>query len=452
MVDPPGKARHCTLMLMAAAVLADCAPEDVQKRALARYSFLFADAALEWMRRWRNQLKRDTSTKRHAAVCKPRLQRLEAALDDAGDIRDYLAAKRQPKDAVRASDLEATAELWAAVNPATVSEIGIAAIEAFDSLSKSPPGTTIAQWVGLDATYGQAVTDALPRRDPGYWYAAADSSADLRPNTLPIAQGGPIGRRVAEINDVAEHLDVLLRLAPILDGALLYDWLIRSALAVELNTLFDLVVGSPPGQPSKVVPLLELCRSDRSEDGKVAVQDFRTFRRLIGEDGWVYIRWMRNSIGAHLDEELTLFDVHRHLMEFDYPGVVRLAEASLDFLDEVGSNRLGLKLLLLGERKIGSWPIDPAIEAPGRPSTAVPKPGWLADFFRRFDSPYMIVSGSNLGSPMIAGMSVGRKPKPRAPVTVRGKCERYLEPSGNSDLWVEGAVGTLASEAEPQVP
>lgn len=427
MVDPPGKARHCTLMLLAAAVLADCAPEDVQKRALARYSFLFADAALDWMRKWRNQLKRDAATQKHARACRPPLQRFDAALTEAGEIRDYLAAKRQPKDVLRASDIEATAQLWAAVNPANVSAIGLAAIASFDALIQAPEGTSIAQWVALDDAYRRAVKEALPRRDSKYWYAAADSSADLRPYTLPIAQGGPIGRRVAEVNDVAEHLDVLLRLAPVLDGALIYDWLVRSAFAVELNTLLELVVGPPPGRCSKLVPLLDLCRADQSDEGKMAVQDLQNLRRSIGEGGWVYLKWMRNSIGAHLDTDLSMLDVHRHLLELDYRGVVRMAEYILNFLDELGSNRLGLKLLLLRERKINSWPIDPAKRAPGRPSRSM-KSGWLANFFRRLDSPYMIVSPSSLGSGVIAGMTAGRKPKPRAEVTVRQKPETYLEP------------------------
>ena len=451
MVDPSGKARHCTLMLMASSVLADCAPEEVQKRALARYSFLFADAALEWMRKWRNQLRRDRSTQLHARNCKPSLRGLEAALEEAGEVRDYLAAKRQPKDSLRANDIEQTARLWAAVNPANVSAIGKAAIDSFDRLSNAPAGTTIAQWAALDPAHQRAVRDALPRRDPDYWYAAADSSADQRLHTLAVAQGGPIGRRVAEINDVAEHLDVLIRLAPVLDCALLYDWLIRSAFSVELNSLFDLVAGPPPGHPSKTIPLLDLCCADRSEEGKTAVEDLRAFRRRIGEEGWIYVRWLRNSIGAHLDKDIRVFDVHDHLLNLDYPGVVRLAETSLDFLDEVGAYRAGLELLLLGERKIKPWPADPATRAPGRPTSPLPRPGSLAGFFRRFDSPHMIVSASNLGSGVVAGMSAARKPKPRTAVKVRRKPERYFEPLGNPRLGIEATVGIRSPVAEAQV-
>jgi hypothetical protein len=66
------------------------------------------------------------------------------------------------------------------------------------------------------------------------------------------------------------------------------------------------------------------------------------------------------------------------------------------------------------------------------------KPGQLATFFQRFDSPYMIVSASSLASGMIAGMSAGRKPQPRAKVTVRQKPERYLEPVRWHPDWYSG--------------
>lgn len=189
MIDPAGKARHCTLMLLAAPVLADCAPDDVQKRALARYTFLFADSALDWMRRWKNQLKRDPASTRYAHACEPQLQKLANILEEVGEVRDFLAAKRQPRDSLRANDLESTALLWAAINPANISAIGIATIEAFDALSGATPGSSIADWVQLPPSYCRAVTGALPSRDREFWYLAADSSADLRPTLFPWLKG-----------------------------------------------------------------------------------------------------------------------------------------------------------------------------------------------------------------------------------------------------------------------
>jgi hypothetical protein len=428
MTDPPAKARHCVLMMLAAVALADSVPEEIHKRALARYSFLYADAGLEWMRKWRNRLKRDPPTANMAQAAKPAVDRLAAALDEAGDVRDYLAAKRQAVADLRADDLEATTLLWLAINPEAVGEIVVAAVEAFDTLDSAPSGASIRQLVGIPEDLVRLIDAAYERRDPSHWYAAADTSADLRRFTLQIAQGGPIGRRVAQINDVAANLDALLPLAPIVEDVLIPNWLVRSAIALELNGLLDLALGPPPGGSINVMyPLLDLCRADGSPDMSIAAEDLEGLAASIGASGWRYIRWLRNSIGAHVDSDLSIIDVHEHLLELDYQGIVNVAVGVLNFLDELGANRLGLKLLVLGERRIKSWPIDPSIRAPGRPSRPV-QPASLASVFRRFDSPYMIISASNLGSGLVAGMTAGRRPSPRPPTEVKGRPpNRYTE-------------------------
>lgn len=421
MIDPPAKARHCVLMMLAAVTLAESVPEEIQKRALARYVFLYADAGLEWMRKWRNRLKRDPPTARQAQAMKPAVDRLAKVLDEAGDVRDYLAAKRQALADLRADDLEATTALWSAITPQSVEDVLKAAVEAFDTLNSAPPGTSIAEWVGLPDGHRSQIAAAYDRRDPRYWYAAADTSADLRPYTLLVAQGGPVGRRVAQINDVATNLDALLPLAPIVEDLILFNWFVRSAIVLEFNGLLDLTFGPPPrGSTNVMQPLLALCRADGSPDMLVAADDLERFGATIGGAGWTYLRWVRNSISAHVDTDISIWDLYEHLLELDYRGIVHVAVTVLNYLDDVGANRLGLKLLLLGERKIRSWPIDPSIAAPGRPKNPV-QPASLADMFRRFDSPYMIVSASSLGSPILAGMTAGRRPSPRPPVVVQGR-------------------------------
>jgi hypothetical protein len=67
---------------------------------------------------------------------------------------------------------------------------------------------------------------------------SSETAADLREFTLPAASGGELGRRVAQIDDVAVHLDTLLAIAPICEYAFYYDWLIH--------------------------PLLDLCRNERT--------------------------------------------------------------------------------------------------------------------------------------------------------------------------------------------
>lgn len=427
MVDTQLKAQHCTMMLLAAATLADCAPEEAQKGALARYSFVFADAGLEWMRIWRNELARshEPGQQRHANACKPAVRQLAAALGEGDGVRDYLGAKRQEAAALRADDIDATLRLWDAVNPANVREIGKAAIETYDTLADVDGENSVAVWSALPDPLPHEIREALPRRDPTHWHLASDSAAGRRLHTLPAEGGGRIGQRITQINDVAMHLDVLLRLAPIAERALVYDWLVRSAITIELNALLDLTLGAPRGGNLNVVyPLVDLCRGQGREDSG---KNLERLRGSIGNDGWGYLRWMRNTIGAHLDRQLRMFEIHRHLVELDYQGVIRLAEYVLDFLDELGANDPGFGLLVLGERRISSWPIDSSVRAPGRPKSAVA--GSLANMFRRIDSPYMTVTASSMGSPVVAGIVAGRVPKPREKIGVNRTANRYLDPS-----------------------
>jgi hypothetical protein len=406
-------------MLLAARVLTGLAPEEVQQRAIARYIYMYADAFLLWGRRWRKQIARDPATTKQGPKANQHLRELAGALDAATGVRDLLAAKRHPAGSWRADDVEATARLWEAINPITADAITATSVAAYDALNASSPRSgSIAAVIGLPAEISVAVTDGLPLRDRAHWYLAADTSADQRPFTLAAAQGGELGRIIAQINDVAMHLDILLRIAPTVENVLTYDWLVKSALAVELNALLDLTVGPPPGGRYNVMfPLIELCRRGRP---KHVAGELRRLRDSIGTEGWLLIRWMRDKLGAHLDNDLTMTTIHGHLIELDYRGVVRLAEHVLDFLDALGATQLDLALLLIGERKITSWSTDPTKAAPGAPDPHG-SPGVMAAFFRRFDSPYMTMTASTLGSAVVAGITNGRKATAREPVTVLGR-------------------------------
>jgi hypothetical protein len=404
-------------MLLASGVLASCAPDEVQQRALARYAFLYGESLLLWARRWRNQLKRDPATAVGAQAAKPAVDTLAAVVLPTLGVRHYLAAKRQPLAGWRADDIEATSLLWAVVNPNTVQLINVAAVNAYHALKKAATGTgeAIAGYVQLDAARRAAVFGALPRRDPTHWYLAADTAADLREYTLPAAQGGELGRRIAQINDVAGHLDVLLRIAPVLEDSLPHDLLVRASLVTELSALLDLTLGPPPSHPRNVMyPLVDLCRRGRATQ---VANDLDRLRASIGPKGWDHVRWMRNRIGAHVDKDLTMFEIHQHLIELDYPGVIRLAEVVLDFLDGLGATRLDVSLLLIGERRITSWPTDPALAKPGVPTQRY-LPGALAHLFRTINSPYIAAAASTMGPAVLAGITSARTINPRNRITV----------------------------------
>jgi hypothetical protein len=406
-------------MVIAASTLAAYAPEDIQQRALARYVYLYADSLLLWGRRWRKQIARNPTTTKQGPKANWRLRELSKALEGASGVRDHISAKRHAVANWRADDVEGTARLWAAVNPVTANAITAAAIAAYDALNTAAaPATSVVDGMGLPASVVEAVASALPRRDPAHWYLAADTAADQRMFTLPAAQGGELGRLIAQINDVAAHLDVLLRIAPVLDDLLAYDWFVKSAITVELNSLLDLTLGPPPGARYNVMfPLIEVCRRGRP---KHVADDLQRLRDSIGTEGWLMIRWMRDKLGAHLDNELTISTIHRYLVEVDYQGIVRLAEHALDFLDALGAGQLDLPLLLIGERKINGWSTATEQAAPGAPSPCG-SPGVIAAFFRRLDSPYMALTTSTIGSAVLAGMASERTPHPRDRVTVVGR-------------------------------
>jgi hypothetical protein len=403
-------------MLLSAAVLADCGTDDLQQRTLARYAFLWGEALLECLRVWRNRLKRVDATRSIATAGKPHIDALATALKNSGAVRHHLAAKRQSVAAMRADDIEATAQLWLAVNPANVTAICTAAINGYDALdAHEGSNRSIIAGLALPADRRDSVREALPGRDFGTWHMAADTAADLRPFTLVAAQGGELGRLIAQINDVAGHLDVLLRTAPVVYGVLPYDWLIRSALMVELNALLDLALGPPPnGRRTVLYSLTDRCRQVRATAAAVELERLAS---SIDAEGWDYVRWMRNRVGAHVDTNLTLSHIHEHLAQLDYRGIVRLAEHVLDWLDALGAAELNLKLLALGERQISSWPADATNPPPGAPNPA-PQPGVLAHLFRSIDSPFMIVTNSSLGSSVAAGITAGRRPAPRPKVDI----------------------------------
>jgi hypothetical protein len=128
-----------------------------------------------------------------------------------------------------------------------------------------------------------------------------------------------------------------------------------------------------------------------------------------------------------------MLEIQEHLLYLDYRGVVRLARHVLNLLDRIGAEHLDLELLLLGERRIRSWPTDPSQPAPGRPERTI-LTGTLAHFFRRLDSPYMAVTGSSLGSAVLMGITSARRPEPRPEIAiVDQRPNRYLEP-----LWPGG--------------
>lgn len=425
-VDAPGKTRHSTLMMCAAVVLCQLAPGEAEARALARHVAVWAYSTREWARWWRNDMKRsaDQEVSRRARDAKALLDDFSRLVDDMADVRHYLGAKRQPRHKSRPDDMAATAIIWMGLTSEAVERLFVLGPALYDALAGPRAEESILDRLGLGFDVQERIRCALPARD-AHWYLAADSSADLRPYTLPAAQGGDLGRLIAQTNDIALGMDALLRVAPHVGGWAPYDWLVRSSIVMEVSSMLDLVVGLPPSaRPTGRLSMLQLCRYGRA---KQAGDDLERLRTSIASETREYLRWCRDKLGAHLDRNERLVHLHDHLAQLDYVGVVRLAEHVLNYLDAVGAGHLDLKLLVLGERKITSWPIDGP--ATGRPSDPSQRPGALADMFVSLDSPFVVATPGPLGSAIVAGITSGRRAEPREPVKVPRLPNRYVHPT-----------------------
>lgn len=103
--------------------------------------------------------------------------------------------------------------------------------------------------------------------------------------------------------------------------------------------------------------------------------------------------------------------------------MIRIAEVLLDTLDEIGAIELDFKTLVLGERRIGSYPLDPRKWTAGPPPNQRSVRGSLPQIFRHIDSPYMGGAATPMGGAIFAGISAGRTPQPRQRVQVPKRWE-----------------------------
>jgi hypothetical protein len=394
------------MMMLAAAWLADMAPLDSQSRIIGRHAFLWADSLSLWLGRWRNQLKRSPSTSRLAKNAEPIVRELRQLVERHSSIRDSLAAKRQDLHLQRDRDLEETLLLYLSVNAEAVAHLANTGVRAYDLLSSAGP---LGEDFPIDPALAERVQESLHDESATGYFFSANTYASAQDDTFPVAQGGELGRRIAQINDLASHLDVFLPLVPAVRGYLAFDWLVRSALLVELSALLDISIGPSPKARSsrKQRSLLEICRAGRSEVGATELERLRS---SIEDGGWTYLRWARNKVGAHLDDELTVLELNQHLIQLDLPGIVRVAEFAWDWLDAVACVELDLQLLLF-RATVRSEVASLSLQTQG--------PGTIAANLARHDSPYMVFAGGGaLGGPAVAGMLSGRRPRARAKIEV----------------------------------
>src|ERR1700733_1873126 len=355
MRDPAEKTRHAVQMAIAARALAAAAPNDHRKRVVARYVFVYLDDVIRFAGPWRNQLRRRNATRAAAESALPALTRLRKDWRHYEEIRNYLAAKRQPRDPLDpvANELESFA-LWADIGEIAVGTLVDDAVEVYAQLAAVTP----LDRVDFDPVCPDDLVTALRDLDAvgeeGAIEIAASSFGADRPGAFPIRMGGDIGRLVPLMNDVAENLQTLRALAEPAAQHPVFDRLVRCQLPTELYELLRLAIGPESGAPlSAQSSLLSLySRPDMSPDALKVLETFRDWiEKSINREE---LRDWRRRIGAHIDDESSWAELDEGISTIDLEPLGRVIDITLEQLEIFALQPHGPLTLLFPARRLRS--------------------------------------------------------------------------------------------------
>jgi hypothetical protein len=377
------KTTYSTRMMMIACQLAAAAPSDRQQRILARYVLLHADSAERWASRWID----DEARPPRGSPPKTALRRLRQEYAKQKAIRDKIATRRQAVENGRAADLRGTLALWQQLTHAGATRLCERARAVCHALAADPKLLDTA----LDSTLLHDLRDELraDQMDPTAVYLDATSYAAGEPNLLPITVTGLGGRRIMQINDIHDNLDLLNALRRLVARTDDVGLLLRAALIVEVYTLSELVIGPPAGeQPARDgPPLLDLVDRGRGDARYAALEQVRT--HVVPEQTHSNLLALRDGFAAHLDTQTSYADILETLRTVEVDDVFRAADHVLDALDAAARAHVDLGYLVIGHPEIKT--LQP-INRRTIPAT------FLADDHAHFlDEPYMCFVGTGFG-------------------------------------------------------
>src|ERR1700733_4287198 len=189
MQDIPEKTHHAVQMAVVARLLASAAPDPHRKRVIARYVFVYLDDVVRFAPAWRNQLLGAASTKAAGESALPALTRLRNDWEHYEDVRNFIAAKRQPRDPRDPVTNEIDGfKLWADIGSLAVDALVDDAIEIYAQLAS----VTSAPHLDLDPTIPEAVVEALNDLDP----VGEDAALEIVATSFGADRAGAITLRM----------------------------------------------------------------------------------------------------------------------------------------------------------------------------------------------------------------------------------------------------------------
>jgi len=244
-------------MAIAARALVAATPDPHRKRVIGRYVFVYLDDVVRFAPAWRNTLARDAKHRAATEAAVPALRRLQRDWEHYGEVRDFIAAKRQPRDLTdaavdqlqsfqalgrhrRAKRRDPGGRRDGSVRPAS-------AVSSMAPIQFQPQPTT-------------ELVDALEALDGlgegGQLELTATSFGTGKAGAYSVRQGGAVGRLTPLLNDVAENIQTLRALVPHVSGLSPFDELVRCQLPTEIDELLRLSIGPAPNAPAPKSPTL----------------------------------------------------------------------------------------------------------------------------------------------------------------------------------------------------
>jgi hypothetical protein len=307
---------------------------------------LYADSAERWAGRWIDEEAQPPrgSPPRRA------LRRLRQEYAKQKAIRDTIATRRQAVRNGRAADLRATLALWQQLTHEGATRLCERGRAVCCALGADPEPLETA----VDPTLLHYSRDGVgaTQMEPTKVYVDATSYAAGEPNLLPITVTGIGGRRIMQINDVHDNLDLLNAIRQLVGRTDYVGLLLRAALIVEVHSLVDLAIGPASAeQPAPDgPPLLDPVDRGRGESGYTLLEQVRT--QVVPDQTRSSLLALRNHVAAHLDTQKSYADILDSLRTVNVDDVFRVADNVLDDLDTAARTHVDLGYLAIGHPEL----------------------------------------------------------------------------------------------------
>jgi hypothetical protein len=320
------KARYCAQMMAASTVLASTAPDDFRRRVLARSVFVYCHEFIPWARRAKNELRRDPQNRATVRILERELDALERR--DWGpyeEIRHRIAAHRQSLADDPGQAIQESAERWTDISDATVRILSEDARGIWNRLADVSGIPRLEQFPPISEELVAAIVDHGYERTEGL-VSGVGSFDGARTDALHVVQGGDLGELNRQIVDAVRNNNMLGQLFGAVNGHEPYARVVLAAAVTEACTLVDLVYGQPQTTDPRYRQDSLLQLLERTVPASSAIAILRSARDALSPTALATVRSLRNTFGAHIDDDLTMTEILNAQEGFDADAVNTVVE------------------------------------------------------------------------------------------------------------------------------